>query len=188
MTPLARPNSLTAVADTTGCLSSQAVVGASTVSCQEGAHATRQTFAIEGLAFPDDQYPPAEGLELPSNPCISSPILGELVLPVRGARPRARRTDATSMSMPKASMHEDNSLELREDKVRRARQIAGMTDELVSKGTDGATNAQFRSGVFLTHAGHQRGSFRIDLHAVAPHVLLQGISSGVAHTVHRPAV
>jgi hypothetical protein len=161
-----------ATGETTGRSSSLVVGGLLAVGCQEGTHAMRQVFAIEGLAFPDHQDSPAEGLEFPSHPCVSSTILGELVRPVGGARPRTCRPTATSMAMPETPVYENDASESREDKVRRARKIARMTGELVSQGLDSATNAQFRRGVFLTHTGHQRRSFRIDLPAVALHVLL----------------
>lgn len=86
--------------------------------CHGGSH----SILCAELAFPGDHDLPALHLELASDPEIALDIPREFLFPELGIGFWGRRDTAIAMSMPKASMHEDNRAMSGKDDVRPARQ------------------------------------------------------------------
>ncbi len=113
------------------------------------------------LAFPNDQYVPSEIPETPLHPSIPANVVIEFRLPVLRPGLRTRRSLATGMAMPKASMNKDDLAPRGEDEVGRAGEVASVQTEAIAERVGQAADAHFRFRVLAANARHERAASRV---------------------------
>ncbi|MFO1198512.1 MAG: hypothetical protein U1E86_16225 [Burkholderiaceae bacterium] len=116
---------------------------------------------IPGLAFPNDLDSPAFHFERSLLLLIAASIGIDLFRPVLRIRPRLDSTMSAIVPMPKASVHEDDCLGVRQNDIGRTRQLSVMQAKPKSACVQKATHGDLRGGILTPDAFHQRGSARI---------------------------
>ena len=116
---------------------------------------------VFGLAFPNDEHIPSEIAELALNPLISQNVVAKFRLPVFRSGLRTRRSLATKVAVPKASMNEHDLAPSGKDEVRRTRQVLSVQTETIAERMGQTANAHFRARVLATNSRHERAALRI---------------------------
>jgi hypothetical protein len=75
-----------------------------------------------GLTCPDDQDAPSHRPQGTLNTLVAPEVLVELAYPEEGVRAGRRREAASRMTVPEASVHEDNGFMLLQDQIGTTRQ------------------------------------------------------------------
>ena len=118
-------------------------------------------YMIFGFAFPNDENIPAELAEPTLNSSVSFHVVENFRLPIIRSGLRIRRSLAAGMTVPKATMNENNLSPARKYEVRRSGQISTVQAKSITESMSQTANAHFRDRVLAANSGHQRASFRI---------------------------
>jgi hypothetical protein len=108
---------------------------------------------IMGLAFPYFHYSPSQRLEKASVSGVTSDVVAELRSPKLRPSPR-RGGKAAVVSVPEATMHEEDGFKFREDQIRLARKVPAMEPETQSETVCGGTHNTFWQRVLASDATH----------------------------------
>ncbi len=111
-------------------------------------------FNIPGPAFPDDKDLPAICGKLSTMSTVSRDITVPLLVPEFCVRRWGDSTEATTMSMPKASMHKDDLPVRRQNKIRSTRHSFHMKSVTKSHLVNKRPNNHFRLRIFRSNPRH----------------------------------
>lgn len=138
------------------------VVLAAPVFREKCRNTVSQRDRIERFTFPNNQDIPAEGFQRVLLGCVTFDVLFELFFPVRRPGLWCRGTTATSVTVPKTSVDENDLSQPRKDQIRRSRQVATMKAKAIPQSAYQPANDHFRLGVLAVYSRHEGGSRRVD--------------------------
>lgn len=109
-------------------------------------------------AFPDCRYTPASRPKCYNVASIACTVLFELLLPEFDIRGGCRCSGAAFMTVPEATLHEYDSLELRKHQVRPPRQAADMQPVTETSLMQSRPDASLRLCIVPSNTRHHAGS------------------------------
>ena len=129
-----------------------------TAILQESDDSLGDQFETAQLALPYHQDAPAQPRQLALLDEIPFPVAIELGAPELDARLRRARKRTARMTMPEATVHEDDLPPAREDEIRSARQLPPVEPISVAKPVDQAANGHLGARSLVPDPGHDFGA------------------------------
>lgn len=117
-----------------------------------------QSRRVRQFAFPKDQDPPTETLQLQKDGRVALLGSGELRRPKLGASRRKRLSSPANMAVPKTAVNEDRFFASGKNQIRLARQAVRVQPITITQRPSQAANDALGLGVAALHLGHQGGS------------------------------
>lgn len=120
--------------------------------------ALRQRSEVIELTFPDDEHPPARGLQLMLDASVARDVAVELALPELAACLGSVGQTAV-VAVPETAVDEQGDMSAPEHDIGPARQIPRLQPISVAHRMQEPANGQFRPGVATPDAAHQGATF-----------------------------
>lgn len=127
---------------------------------------SRKSLGPGGLALPDRHHRPSEASKLSLDSSVTRHIPLQFGNPVVSATLGLSLSEAAGVTMPPASVNENNLPPTRKHEIRRARKLAAMEAESVAERVAKAAHQHFWLGVRVADATHHVASllFRNVIH------------------------
>lgn len=130
----------------------------STRRCAQEPSHTRQPSVRLYVALPNHEHLPAQILERGLFPRVTASVLPVLALPKLDIAPRPAPAVCAVVSMPEATVHEDDFAARRKREVRMTRKVGGMQRVPITEPMQSRAHDEFWLGVLPANSRHQRAA------------------------------